>query len=94
MAEPIPDATAATRVAIEFLTPYVAADSDDKRVEAARYIGQRLTGPDAPDPITVIRGQLYLNELLLLGLAQANGADDLRAWAGQWLASNSPRLPE
>ncbi|CAG6397589.1 hypothetical protein NMG29_39295 [Streptomyces cocklensis] len=94
MPEPFPNATQATRLAIEFLTPYVAADSNGKWEEAASYIAERLTGPDALEPIHVIRGQLYLNELLLLSLAKANSAEDLRAWAGEWLRTHSPRLPE
>ncbi len=46
MTQPTPSATEATRIAIEFLTPYVAADSEEKRAEAASYIAQRLAGPD------------------------------------------------
>ncbi|MDN3029414.1 hypothetical protein [Streptomyces sp. S.PB5] len=44
----------------------------------------------------MIRGQLYLNELLLLSLAKASGAqpEEVREWAGEWLRSNSPKLPE
>lgn len=96
MTEEIPNATQAVRFAIEFLTPYVAADTQEKRAEVAEYIAQRLSGPDALDPIHVIRGQLCLNELLLLSLARDNGAqpDDYRAWAGEWLRTHSPQFPE
>ena len=96
MTEPPPNATQATRFAIEFLTPYVAADTQEKRAEVAAYIGRRLTGPDALDPVQVVRGQLYLNEMLLLALAKANGAspEDLRAWGGEWLRNRSRELPE
>ncbi|MEU3480898.1 hypothetical protein ACI2LO_33835 [Streptomyces sp. NPDC033754] len=96
MTEPTPKATQAVRLAIEFLTPYVAADTEEKRAQAAKYIAQRLSGPDALDPIHVIRGQLHLNELLLLSLAKANGtpSEDCRDWAGQWLRTSSPQLPE
>lgn len=96
MTEPTPDATQAVRLAIEFLTPYVAADTKEKRAEAAEYIAQRLSGTDALDPIHVIRGQLYLGELLLLSLAKANGAqpEEYRQWAGQWLRTSSPQFPE
>lgn len=92
MTEPVPNATQAVRLAIEFLTPYMAADTEAKRAEAAEYIGQRLSGPDPLDPLHVIRGQLYLNELLLLSLAKANGAqpDEYREWAGEWLRTSSP----
>ncbi|MGW0734426.1 hypothetical protein [Streptomyces sp. NPDC002851] len=96
MTEPIPNATQAVRYAIEFLTPYVAADTEQKRQEAADYIAQRLSGPDPLEPIHVIRGQLYLNELLLLFLAKANGAqpEEYREWALEWLRTNSPKFPE
>ncbi|WP_328540573.1 hypothetical protein [Streptomyces sp. NBC_00344] len=96
MTEPIPNATQVVRFAIEFLTPYVAGDTDEKRAQAGEYIAQRLSGPDALDPVHVIRGQLYLNELLLLALAKAHGAqpEGYRAWAGEWLRKGSPQLPE
>ncbi|GAB4590339.1 hypothetical protein [Nocardia sp. IFM 10818] len=96
MTEPIPNATDATRLAIEFLTPWVASGSNEEREEAGAYIGQRLAGLDAFDRIHVIRGQLYLNELLLLALAKANGAEPeaYRDWALEWLQSFSPKLPD
>ncbi|MFG3276005.1 hypothetical protein [Streptomyces luteogriseus] len=96
MTEPIPSATQAVRFAIEFLTQYVAADTEEKRAEAAEYIAQRLSGPGAMEAIHVIRGQLYLNELLLLSLAKANGAkpEEYRNWAGEWLRTNSHKFPE
>ena len=96
MTEPIPNATQAVRFAIEFLTPYVAADTEEKRAQAAEYIAQRLSGLDPLDPIHVIRGQLYLNELLLLSLARESGAqpEEYREWALEWLRTNSPKFPE
>ncbi|MEV7004399.1 hypothetical protein AB0N62_43335 [Streptomyces sp. NPDC093982] len=96
MTEPLPDATHAVRLAIEFLTLYVAADTEEKRMEAGHYIGQRLSGADAPDPLQVLRGQLFLNEVLLLSLAEAKGAEpaDCRTWAGWWLRTHSSQLPE
>lgn len=56
---------------------------------------KRLAGPDALDPVHVVRGQLYLGELLLLYLVNASGVDpeNARAWAGEWLRSFSPQLP-
>jgi hypothetical protein len=90
-----PDATQAVRFAIEFLTPWVAADTEAKRADAANYIGKRLNGLDSLDLIHVIRGQMYLGELLLLALAKESGAppDEYREWAGEWLRTTSPRLP-
>lgn len=96
MTEPVPNATQAARLAIEFLTPYVTADSDQKRTEATEYIGERLASMAPLDLIHVIRGQLYLSELFLLHLAKASGAgaEDMRAWAGEWLRTHSVQLPE
>jgi hypothetical protein len=96
MTEPVPNATQATRMAIELLTPYVTADTDQKRAEATEYIGERLAALSPMDLIHVIRGQLYLNELFLLSMAKAGGAaaDDMRAWAGEWLRTHSVQLPE
>ncbi|SNX88463.1 hypothetical protein SAMN06272735_8914 [Streptomyces sp. TLI_55] len=96
MTEPVPNATQAVRYAIEFLTVYLERDDEAKHAEAARYIAERLTGPDALDPLHVIRGQLYLNELLLLFLVRAEGAppDRLRKAATEWLQANSPLFPE
>ncbi len=48
---------------------YVSAE----RQEAADYVSHRLTGSESLDPIRVIRGQLYLGELLMLHVAKANG---------------------
>ncbi|MFC9227387.1 hypothetical protein ACFTZI_00055 [Streptomyces decoyicus] len=44
----------------------------------------------------MIRGQLYLNDLVLLSLAEANGAqpDEMREWVGEWLRTKSAQLPE
>ena len=91
-----PDATEATRLAVEFLTVWTEADTEEKKRDAASYITRRLTAPDAPDRIQVIRGQLYLNELILLTLAKASGAkdDNLRTWGVEWLGRLSPQLPE
>jgi hypothetical protein len=96
MTEPLPDDTQAVRFAIEFLTLHMAADTEEERVEACEYVVRRLSREDAPDPVQVLRGQLFLNEILLLSLAKANGAQpaECRAWAGWWLRTHSPRLPE
>lgn len=74
----------------------MAADTQEERAEAAEYIARRLSGLDALDPIHVVRGQLYLNEILLISLAKANGvqAENYRTWGGDWLRTFSPELPE
>lgn len=96
MREPDNDATQAVRYAIEFLTMYVSAGTEEERAEAADYISQRLTGSEAVDPIHVIRGQLYLGEILLLALVKAKGAQshEYRTRAVEWLGAISPQLPE
>lgn len=95
MQEPVPNATQAVRYAIELLTLYVSS-VEDGHADAADYISQRLTGIDALDPIEVIRGQLYLGEMLLLALTKAEGAqgDEYRQKAVEWLAALSVKLPE
>ncbi|ARE38164.1 hypothetical protein A0W34_32380 (plasmid) [Rhodococcus sp. BH4] len=95
MQEPVPNATQAIRYAIELLTFYVSS-AEDGHAEAADYISQRLTGIDAPEPIEVIRGQLFLGEILLIALTKAEGAqgDEHRQRAVEWLAALSLHLPE
>lgn len=94
MTDPIPSPTQATRMAIELLTPYISAASGEQREEASAYIGRRIAESDELDRIHILRGQLYLNELLLLSLAKASGAEDLRAWAEDWLITHSIQLPD
>jgi hypothetical protein len=91
MTDPNP-ATNATRIGIEFLTLWNEVD----RKVAATHIVERLTAPDAPDPLTVIVGLLNLSELILLTLARESGAEaeNLRTWAAEWLQTHSPQLPE
>ncbi|WP_067686365.1 hypothetical protein [Nocardia jejuensis] len=85
-----PEPTNAAQVisaAIELLTMWVS-EGDDARDAQAEYIGRRITDLDETGRIHLIRGQLYLNELLLLSVAEANGAsgpEALRASGVQWL---------
>lgn len=93
--ESISNATEATRLAVELMTLYVASGDAADRNEASVYIGQRLAALDELERINVIRGQLYLGEILLLSLAKANGAepDALRERARELLANFSTNLP-
>lgn len=83
-------ATDATRVAIEFLTLWMETD----RLAAAEHIAGVIHDPDGPEPDTAITGLLNLSMFLLFALAKANGADDYKAWAGEYLHNFSVNLPE
>jgi hypothetical protein len=89
MTDPNP-ATAATRVAIEFLTLWLEQD----RQVAAEHIVQVVNDPDGPGGTQAIIGLLNLSMIIELQLAKANGATDLLAWAGEHLRGMSPELPE
>ncbi|WP_194817968.1 hypothetical protein [Nocardia sp. XZ_19_385] len=83
------------RIAIEFMTMYMAADDQPSIEEAAEHIKSRLTGPDAVDPEAVIVGQLLLGQALLIDLAQGCGvttSEGYRAFAGEWLREHAPFL--
>jgi hypothetical protein len=83
-------ATAATRVAIEFLTLWL----EDDRQRAAAHIRMALADPDGPDAASIVGGQCYLSMVLILELAKAQGAEDLRERAGEILRELSRQLPE
>jgi hypothetical protein len=83
-------ATAATRVAIEFLTLFLEPDLQP----AAAHIKVALDDPDGPDAASIIVGQCGLSMLLILELAKAQGAEDVRERAGEILRELSRRLPE
>jgi hypothetical protein len=83
-------ATAATRVAIEFLTLFLEGD----RQRAAAHIKMALDDPDGPDAASIIGGQGYLSMVLILELAKAQGAEDLHERTGEILRELSRRLPE
>ena len=83
-------ATAATRVAIELLTLYMEPDLE----RAADHIRMALGDPDGPDPVSIIAGQCNLAMILVLELAKAQGAEDLRERAGEILQELSRELPE
>jgi hypothetical protein len=89
MTDPNP-ATAATRVAIEFLTLWLEQD----RQFAAEHIFEVVNDPDGPGTVQAIVGLLNLSMIIELQLAKANGATDYLAWAGDHLRSMSPDLPE
>jgi hypothetical protein len=86
----INSATAATRVAIELLTLYLEPDLE----RAAAHIRTALGDPDGPDPVSIIAGQCNLAMILVLELAKAEGAEDLRERAGEILQELSRELPE
>jgi hypothetical protein len=83
-------ATAAIRVAIEFLTLWLEND----RQRAAAHIRMVLGDPDGPDAAAIISGQCYLSMVLIIELAKAQGAEDLPERAGEILRGLSRRLPE
>lgn len=83
-------ATAATRVAIEFLTLWL----EPNRQRAAAHIKMALGDPDGPDAASIIAGQCNLGMMLVLELAKAQGAEDLRERAGEILRELSRQLPE
>lgn len=86
-------ATAATRVAIEFLTLWLEPD----RQRAAAHIRTALGDPDGPDAASIIAGQCDLAMLLVFMLAKDRGAitaDQLRITAGEILGELSQDLPE
>jgi hypothetical protein len=88
----VDDETGSTRIAIELLTVWL--DRSGQPVEAAQYIAGIVRGEDAPEVGHLVVGQLNLAELLLLKLAEALGAEDLRASAHEILQGLSSRLPE
>jgi hypothetical protein len=53
-----------------------------------------LGDPDGPDPVSIIAGQSNLAMILVLELANAQGAADLRERAGEILQELSRQLPE
>jgi hypothetical protein len=83
-------ATAATRVAIEFLTLWLEGD----RQRAAAHIRMALADPDGPDAPSIIAGQCNLGMILVLEVARAQGAESLHERTGEILRELSRRLPE
>jgi hypothetical protein len=53
-----------------------------------------LDDPDGPDAASIIAGQCGLSLVLILELAKAQGAEDVRERAGEILRELSRRLPE
>jgi hypothetical protein len=85
-------ATAATRIAIEFLTLWL----EDNRQAAAEHMYDVLHDPASPQVEALIAGLLNLSMLFAFEAAKANGAapDRYVAWVGDWLGRHSPQLPE
>jgi hypothetical protein len=83
-------ATAATRIAIEFLTLFLEPDLE----HAATHISMALGDPDGPDAVSIIAGQCNVGMILVLELAKAQGAEDLYERAGEILQELSRQLPE
>jgi len=84
------EATAATRVAIEFLMLWI----ESNRSFAAEHILRVLDDPDGPGRERVVSGLLNLSMFLGFELAKANGAADYPAWVREYLGRLSPGLPE
>jgi hypothetical protein len=95
MTDEIPQPTAYTRVAIEFLTLWMEP-GDQARIEAARHIQSIVDAPDA-NIRGIIAGLLNLNTVTLLELAKARGAMTEETYyrvAGDFLRELSQGLPE
>jgi hypothetical protein len=95
MTDEIPQPTAYTRVAIEFLTLWMEP-GDQARIEAARHIQSIVDAPDA-NIRGIIAGLLNLNTVTLLELAKARGAMTEEMYyqvAGDFLRELSQGLPE
>jgi hypothetical protein len=95
MTDEIPQPTAYTRVAIEFLTLWMEP-GDQARLEAARHIEGIVEAPDANIP-GIIAGLLNLNTVTLFELAKARGAMTEEMYyrvAGDFLRELSSGLPE
>jgi hypothetical protein len=86
--------TAATRVAIEFLTLWMEPGDDAPR-PAAKHIDGVLDHP-TPAQAEAIAGLLHLNVLLVASLARAWGAseDDVALRAGEILRDMAQHLSE
>ena len=83
-------ATAIIRVAIEVLTLWLEGD----RQRAASHIKMALEDPGGPDAASIIAGQCGLSLVLILELAKAQGAENVRERAGEILRELSRQLPE
>ena len=83
-------ATASTRVAVECLTLWMESD----RQAAAEHIARLRHEPDGPGADSIIVGLLNLSMLLVLELANAQGAEDIAKRAGEYLRNLSAQLPE
>jgi hypothetical protein len=86
-------ATASTRVAIELLTLWMEP-GDAARLSAAQHIQRVLNDPDGPGAPSIIAGQCNLGMVLVFALAEAQGAEDLRERAGEFLRELSRGMPE
>ena len=83
-------ATAATRMAIEFLMLWM----ESNRQSAAEHIVRVLDDPGGPGRDSVIAGLLNLSMIFAFEAAKANGATDYPAWVAEYLRHHSPELPE
>ncbi|MEU0538264.1 hypothetical protein [Nocardia sp. NPDC005978] len=91
-----PDATQVIRAAIELLTMWIS-EGDESRSAQAAYIGRRVADLDEAERVHLIRGQLYLNELLLMSVAEADGVTDLeemRVCGMRWLRELALEIAE
>jgi len=86
--------TAATRVAIEFVTLWMEPGEDAPQ-PAAKHIDGVLDHP-TPAQAEAIAGLLHLNVLLVVSLARAWGAseEDVASQAREILRDMSQHLPE
>ncbi|MGV9411028.1 hypothetical protein ACWDOP_14025 [Nocardia sp. NPDC003693] len=79
-----PDVNEVVRAAIELLTMWIS-EIDGSRDQQAEYIGRRIADLDETGRIHLIRGQLYLNELLLMSVTETDGDDDAASLHAQSL---------
>jgi hypothetical protein len=85
--------TEAIRVAIECLTLWMEP-GPEARVDAVEHIVRLQYDPDSPGGNNVIPGLLNLSMMLLLSLAEEQGAEDIQQRAREILREWSPQLPE
>ena len=85
--------TEAIRVAIECLTLWMEP-GPEARVDAVGHILRLQYDPDSPGGNNVIPGLLNLSMMLLLSLAEEQGAEDIPQRAREILQEWSPQLPE
>jgi hypothetical protein len=83
-------ATGSTRVGIECLTLWMESD----RHFAIDHVRRLMDDPEGPGAYGPIVGLLNLSMLLAVELAKAQGAEDVKEWAREYLRNLSAQLPD